>query len=138
MRLVFFGTPEFAVPSLRALTGEGFDVAAVITQPDRPQGRSRSRLVPPPGKEVAASEGLPVLQPERPNDPTFLDDLRPYAPDLGIVVAYGHILKPALLGLPARGMLNVHASLLPVLRGAAPIPHAVMQGMEETGIRPLT
>jgi len=134
VRILFFGTPEFAVPSLRALAGEGFDVAAVVTQPDRPQGRSRSRLVPPPVKEVAGGEGLPVLQPEHPNDPAFLDALRPYAADLGVVVAYGHILKPALLALPARGMLNVHASLLPALRGAAPIQHAVMQGLEETGI----
>ena len=134
MRLLFLGTPEFAVPSLRALAGEGFDVAAVVTQPDRPQGRSRSRLVAPPVKEVALSEGLPVLQPEHPNDPSFLDELRPYAADLGIVAAYGHILKPALLELPARGMINVHASLLPALRGAAPIQHAVMQGLEETGI----
>jgi len=134
VRLLFFGTPEFAVPSLRGLTGEGFDVAAVVTQPDRPQGRSRSQLVPPPVKEVALGEGLPVLQPERPNDPAFLEELAPYAPDLGIVVAYGHILRPALLALPTRGMINVHASLLPALRGAAPIQHAVMQGLEETGI----
>jgi len=134
MRLLFFGTPDFAVPSLRALSGEGFDVAVVVTQPDRPQGRSRSQLIPPPVKEVALGEDLPVLQPEDPNDPAFLEALRPHAPDLGIVVAYGHILKPALLELPARGMINVHASLLPELRGAAPIQHAVMQGLEETGI----
>lgn len=134
MRLVFFGTPEFAVPALRALVGEGFDLAAVVTQPDRPQGRSRSRLVPPPVKGVAAGEGIPVLQPERPGDPALLEALRPHAPDLGIVIAYGHILKPALLRLPTRGMINVHASLLPALRGAAPIHHAVMQGLEETGV----
>jgi methionyl-tRNA formyltransferase len=134
VRLIFFGTPEFAVPALRALVGEGFDLAAVVTQPDRPQGRSRSRLIPPPVKDVALGEGLPVLQPEHPGDPAFLDALRPYAPDLGIVIAYGHILKPALLALPARGMINVHASLLPALRGAAPIAHAVMQGLEETGV----
>ena len=134
MRLVFFGTPDFAVPALRSLIGEGFDVAAVVTQPDRPQGRSRSQLVPPPVKEVAVAEDIPVLQPERPGDPAFLEMLRPYAPDLGVVIAYGHILKPGLLALPTRGMLNVHASLLPALRGAAPIQHAVMQGLEETGV----
>lgn len=134
MRLVFFGTPDFAVPALRALIGEGFDVSAVVTQPDRPQGRSRSRLIPPPVKEVAAADGIPVLQPERPGGPAFLDALRPYAPDLGVVIAYGHILTPALLELPGRGMINVHASLLPALRGAAPIQHAVMQGLEETGV----
>ena len=134
MRLVFFGTPDFAVPALRALIGEGFDVSAVVTQPDRPQGRSRSRLIAPPVKEVAAADGIPVLQPERPGDPAFLDALRPYAPDLGVVIAYGHILTPALLELPGRGMINVHASLLPALRGAAPIQHAVMQGLEETGV----
>lgn len=134
MRLVFFGTPEFAVPALRALAGEGFDIAAVVTQPDRPQGRSRSTLVPPPVKEAALAEGLPVLQPEHPNDPAFLDVLRPYEPGLGVVVAYGHILKPSLLELPTRGMVNVHASLLPALRGAAPIQHAIMRGLEETGV----
>jgi methionyl-tRNA formyltransferase len=134
VRLVFFGTPAFAVPSLRALLEEGFDVAAVVTQPDRPHGRSRSVLHPPPIKREALAEGLDVLQPEHPNTPEFVESLRRWAPDLGIVVAYGHILKPPLLALPARGMINVHASLLPALRGAAPIQHAVMQGLEETGI----
>lgn len=134
MRIVFFGTPEYAVPSLRALLGEGFDVVAVVTQPDRPQGRSRSRLYPPPVKAVALEEGLPVLQPERPNTPEFLDALRAFRPDLGVVVAYGHILKPDLLELPTRGMVNVHASLLPELRGAAPIQHALIEGKRETGV----
>jgi methionyl-tRNA formyltransferase len=134
MQLAFFGTPAFAVPALRALIGEGFDLRVVVTQPDRPQGRSRSRSVPPAVKEVAVAEGLPVLQPEQPNDPAFLEELRAYAPTLGIVIAYGHILKPALLAAPARGMINVHASLLPAMRGAAPIAHAVMAGLEETGV----
>jgi methionyl-tRNA formyltransferase len=134
MRLVFFGTPDFAVPSLRALLEEGFDVAAVVTQPDRPHGRSRSRLHPSPVKQHALAEGLAVLQPEQPSAPEFLETLRPLMPDCGVVAAYGHILKPALLALPPRGMINVHASLLPKLRGAAPIQHAVMQGLEETGI----
>jgi methionyl-tRNA formyltransferase len=134
VRLAFFGTPDFAVPSLLALVEEGFDVAVVVTQPDRPQGRSRSTLYPPPVKEAALSEGLPVLQPERPTDAGFVEALRQHAPDLGVVVAYGHILRPALLELPPRGMVNVHASLLPALRGAAPIQHAILEGLEQTGV----
>ena len=135
MRIAFFGTPDFAVPSLRALLGEGFDVAAVVTQPDRPHGRSRSNLVPPPVKVVAQEEGIPLLQPERPNAEEFFAQLQGAGPiDLGVVVAYGHILKPALLELPGSGMVNVHASLLPRLRGAAPIEHAILEGMEETGV----
>lgn len=134
MRLVFFGTPDFAVPSLRALLGEGFDVVAVVTQPDRPHGRSRSRLVPPPVKVAAEQEGLPVLQPERPSAAGFADELRRLAPDVCIVVAYGHILKPELLAIPPRGFINVHASLLPKLRGAAPIPWSILEGLETAGI----
>lgn len=134
MRIIFFGTPQFAVPCLRALVGEGFDVAAVVTQPDRARGRSRSKLLPPRIKVVALEEDLPVLQPERPSDPAFVDQVREFAPDLGVVVAYGHILKPALLAVPSEGMLNVHASLLPQLRGAAPIEHAILHGLEETGV----
>jgi methionyl-tRNA formyltransferase len=134
VRLAFFGTPDFAVPSLLALIEEGFDVAVVVTQPDRPHGRSRSTVFPPPVKEAALAEGLPVLQPERPTEPDFLDVLRGHAPDLGVVVAYGHLLKPALLALPPRGMVNVHASLLPALRGAAPIRHAILEGLDQTGV----
>lgn len=134
MRIVFFGTPEFAVPSLRALLGEGFDLAAVVTQPDRPHGRSRSQLVPPPVKSVALEEGIPVLQPERPSDDAFISQLTTLGPELGVVVAYGHILRQDVLDVPPRGMLNVHASLLPQLRGAAPIEHAILQGFGETGV----
>lgn len=134
MRVAFFGTPDFAVPSLRALVGEGFDVVAVVTQPDAAQGRSRSRLVPPPVKVVAETEDLTVLQPERPSDPAFLARLRDIAPDVGVVVAYGHILKPDLLALPTLGMLNVHPSLLPELRGAAPVEWAIINGLETTGV----
>ena len=132
--LVFFGTPEFAVPSLRALLGEGFDVAAVVTRPDKAQGRSRSRLVPPAVKAAALEEGLTVLQPEKPTDSDFLATLERLKPDLGIVVAYGHILKPKLLAIPTRGLVNVHASLLPRFRGAAPIQHALIEGATETGV----
>ena len=134
MRVAFFGTPEFAVPSLRALVGEGFDVVAVVTQPDAPQGRSRSRLVPPPVKVVAEAEDLKVFQPEKPTDGAFLVRLRETLPEIGVVVAYGHILKPELLELPPRGMVNVHPSLLPALRGPAPVEWAVIQGLTETGV----
>jgi methionyl-tRNA formyltransferase len=134
VRVVFFGTPEFAVPSLRALVGEGFDVAAVVTQPDAPQGRSRSKLIPPPVKVVAESEDLTVFQPEKPTERAFLQSLRDLRPDIGVVVAYGHILKPELLMLPARGMVNVHPSLLPGLRGPAPVEWAILRGHETTGV----
>src|SRR5438876_622505 len=112
MRVVFFGTPEFAVPSLEALLGEGFDVVAVVTQPDKPQGRSRSTAVPPPVKTAAEAEDVPVLQPARPSDPDFVERLRGLAPDVGVVVAYGHILKPELLALPRHGMIHLHPSPL--------------------------
>lgn len=134
MRVVFFGTPEFAVPSLQALLGEGFDVVAVVTQPDKPQGRSRSTAVPPPIKTAADAEDVPVLQPERPSDPALLARLRALAPDVGVVVAYGHILKPDLLGLPRLGMINLHPSLLPELRGAAPVEWAILNGFKQTGV----
>ena len=134
MRVVFFGTPEFAVPSLEALLGEGFDVVAAVTQPDKPQGRSRSTAVPPPVKVAAAAEDVPVLQPERPSDPAFVERLRALAPDVGVVVAYGHILKPDLLALPRHGMINLHPSLLPELRGAAPVEWAILNGLKQTGV----
>lgn len=133
MRIVFFGTPAFAVPSLRALLEEGFDVQAVVSQPDRAQGRSRSQLVPPPVKVAALEEGIPVLQPERPVG-DFAAELAAIGADLGVVVAYGHILKPEILAIPRLGMINVHASLLPALRGAAPIQWAILNGNETTGI----
>jgi methionyl-tRNA formyltransferase len=134
MRIVFFGTPLFAVPSLEALLGSGAQVIGVVTQPDQPQGRSRSTLVPPPVKQVAERHRLPVLQPERPTGDVFLAALRHWKPELGVVVAYGHILKPAVLEIPPRGMINVHASLLPHLRGAAPINWAILRGDDETGV----
>jgi len=134
VRVVFFGTPEFAVPSLEALLGEGFDVVAAVTQPDKPQGRSRSTAVPPPVKVAAAAEDVPVLQPERPSDPAFVERLRALAPDVGVVVAYGHILKPDLLALPRHGMINLHPSLLPELRGAAPVEWAILNGLKQTGV----
>ena len=134
MKIVFFGTPDFATPSLRALTGEGFAVEAVVTQPDKSRSRSRSKLVAPPIKVVALEEGIPVLQPDNPNTAEFIETLGEYRPDIGVVVAYGHILRQELLDLPTNGMINAHASLLPQLRGAAPIQHAISQGLPRTGI----
>ncbi|MDH5643211.1 MAG: methionyl-tRNA formyltransferase [Gemmatimonadota bacterium] len=133
MRIVFFGTPDFAAPSLRALLGEGFSVVAVVTQPDKPRGRS-SRMVPPPVKVVALEEDVPVLQPETPNTPQFIEQFKRLEPDIAVVVAYGHILKPEILSIPKHGFVNVHASLLPKLRGAAPIQHAILNGFDETGV----
>jgi len=134
MRVVFFGTPEFAVPSLEALRRGGHEIAAVITQPDRPQGRHRSTLVAPPVKAAAELAGLPILQPDRPIGDLFAATLKHLNADLGVVVAYGHILKPEILAIPRRGMINVHASLLPRWRGAAPIQAAILHGDRVTGV----
>ncbi len=133
MRILFWGTPEFAVPPLEALLGEGFDVVGVVTQPDRPVGRTRV-LTPPPVKQVALREGLPVLQPERPRGEAFLAELTALGPDLNVVVAYGHLLPVAVIEHPPRGTINIHASLLPRWRGAAPIETAIRHGDTETGI----
>jgi methionyl-tRNA formyltransferase len=134
MRVVFFGTPEFAVPSLSALLDADADVVAVVTQPDRPASRSHSSLVPPPVKRTALSAGIPVWQPDQPRDATFYQQLRDLRPDLGVVVAYGHLLKPELLAIPRFGLVNVHASLLPRWRGAAPIQWALLSGDAESGV----
>jgi len=134
VRVLFYGTPDFAVPALRALIGEGFDVVGVVTRPDRPTGRHRSRATPSPVKVAALAEDLPVLEPERPSTPDFLEQVRQLAPDCGVVIAYGHILPETLLGLPRLGHVNVHASLLPHLRGAAPIERAILEGCTETGV----
>ena len=132
-RLIFLGTPQFAVPSLSALLAAGEDVLAVITQPDRPRGRGR-KVSPSPVKELALAHGLPVLQPVRLKDPQFMGTLKDLAPELMVVTAYGRILTHEMLALPSVGFLNVHASLLPRHRGAAPINWALIQGDEETGI----
>ena len=133
MRILFWGTPEFAVPPLEALLGEGFDVVGIVTQPDRTVGRTRV-LTPPPVKEVALREGLPVLQPERPRGDAFLAELSALGADLNVVVAYGHILSTAVIEFPRLGTINIHASLLPELRGAAPIETAIRRGFTETGV----
>ena len=134
MRVLFWGTPEFAAPPLRALLGEGFDVIGVVTQPDRPQGRSRSALVPSPIKRIALEESLPVLQPEKPRGAEFVESIRAAEPDVSVVVAYGHILPRDVIDLPRLGTLNIHASLLPQWRGAAPIQAAIRAGQSETGV----
>ena len=134
MRVLFWGTPEFATAPLRALIGEGFDVVGVVTQPDKPIGRSRSTSHASPVKQVAVAEGILVLQPDKPRDPDFLAAIAALAPDVSIVVAYGHILPKAAIDLPRLGTLNIHASLLPALRGAAPIQAAIRDGLAESGV----
>jgi methionyl-tRNA formyltransferase len=133
VRILFWGTPEFALPSLGALLGEGHDVVGVVTQPDRPRGRGRMRL-PSPVKEFAESESIPVLQPEKARSEDFLTTVRTLEPELHVVVAYGQILSRELLDTPPLGSVNVHASLLPELRGAAPINWAIMRGHASTGV----
>lgn len=134
MRILFWGTPDFAVPPLRALLGEGHDVVGVVTQPDKPRGRSRSQLDPSPVKVVAMSEGLPVLQPTKLRTDEFHEQIAALKPDLSVVVAYGRILPKAIIDLPTRGTLNIHGSILPALRGAGPIQAAILEGLTETGI----
>jgi methionyl-tRNA formyltransferase len=134
VRTLFWGTSAFAVPSLRALLGEGFDVVGVVTQPDRAAGRSRSTLVPSPVKEVAVEQAIPLFQPEKPRGDDFLATLRALEPEISIVASYGHILRQDVIDLPSGGTLNVHASLLPKFRGAAPIQAAIREGMLETGV----
>lgn len=135
MRVLFWGTSEFAVPSIRSLVGEGFEVVGVVTQPDRATGRSRSRLTPPPVKVAALEEGIEaILQPEKPRGDEFIAQLLTLEPEISVVVAYGHILVDEIIALPPRGTINVHASLLPKLRGAAPIRAAIREGLNETGV----
>ncbi len=131
-RIVFLGSPDFALPSLRALVNAA-EVVGVVTQPDRAAGRGRV-LRPPPVKVLAQELELPVFQPEKLRSSEALEQLRAWAPDLIVVAAFGQILKPALLDLPSHGSLNVHASLLPRWRGAAPIQAAISHGDEETGV----
>jgi methionyl-tRNA formyltransferase len=133
LRIAYFGTPEFAVPTLRTLIGSRHPVVAVVSQPDRPRGRGH-RTAPTPTKQLAVDHGIPVLQPTRLRDDAFLSQLRGLKPDLGVVAAYGRILPDDLLALPRLGMINVHASLLPAYRGAAPIHRAVIAGDAETGV----
>lgn len=131
-RIAFFGTPEFAVPCLDAVVESGYDVCAVFTQPDRPKGRGH-KLTPPPVKARAAELGIPVYQHEKISR-DGIEDLKKVSPDLMVTVAYGQILSQEILDIPPLGCINVHASLLPKLRGAAPIEWAVINGDETTGV----
>ncbi len=133
LKIVFMGTPDFAVPPLRALHDSGHDVLTVVTQPDRPKGRGR-KLTPPPVKRTALRCGYPVLQPETVSSDAFLRQMAELAPDLYVVVAFGQILPQPLLDVPRMGSINVHASLLPRYRGAAPIQWAIINGDRETGV----
>jgi methionyl-tRNA formyltransferase len=130
---VFWGTPELADTTLRALIAAGRDVVGVVTQPDRPAGRGR-KTQPPPVKLTAQQAGIPVLQPEKPWGDEFMAEFRALRPEITVVAAYGHILKPEVLELPRLGSFNVHASLLPKLRGAAPVNWAIIRGHAETGV----
>lgn len=133
MRIVFMGTPDFAVQSLNALVEAGHEVMAVITQPDRPKGRG-NKLAFPEVKTRALELGLPVYQPASVKDDAFLELLKGYAPDVIVVVAFGRILPQTVLDLPPYGCINVHGSLLPAYRGAAPIQRAVLDGCSESGV----
>jgi len=133
LRVAFFGTPGFAVPTLARLLEAGFPVVAVVTQPDRPRGRGQ-KPSPGPVKTLATERGLPVLQPERLRHEDFLRALTDHGPDIGVVAAYGKILPEPVLALPRLGLVNVHASLLPRWRGASPVHRAVMAGDAETGV----
>ena len=133
LRIVYFGTPQFAVPTLEALIASRHIVSGVITQPDRPKGRGQ-RLQPTPVKAAALAHDVPVFQPERLREPDVQDTLQRWAPDLGVVAAYGKLIPENLLAVPRLGMINVHASLLPRYRGAAPIQRAVIDGQAETGV----
>jgi len=133
MKIIFAGTPEFAVPSLRYLLASGHDVCAVYTQPDRPAGRGR-QLQPSPVKQLAVAAGVPVLQPVNLKNPADIEQLAAFNADLMVVVAFGMILPQAVLDAPRLGCINVHGSLLPRWRGAAPIQRAVMAGDAETGV----
>jgi methionyl-tRNA formyltransferase len=133
LRIVFFGTPDFAVPGLRVLIDSPHRVVALVSQPDRPKGRGQ-KLQPTPTKAVAAAAGIPVLQPTRVKDDSFAGIVRSFSPDLGVVAAYGRIIPDAILAVPRLGMINIHASLLPAYRGAAPVHRAVINGDRETGV----
>ncbi|MGG1553262.1 methionyl-tRNA formyltransferase [Paenibacillus ferrarius] len=133
MNIIFMGTPEFAVPSLQTLIAEGYNVVAVVSQPDRPKGRKRV-LTPTPVKAEAEKHGITVLQPEKLRSPESVERLRELKPDLIVTAAYGQILPKAVLELPQHGCINIHASLLPKYRGGAPIHHAVIRGESVTGV----
>ena len=134
MKTVYMGTPDFAVPPLKALVEAGYEVAAVVTQPDKPKGRGKT-LMATPVKEEALMHEIPVYQPQKiRNNQEFLDTLKEIQPDIIIVAAFGQIIPKEVLELPKYGCINIHASLLPKYRGAAPIQQAVIDGEKESGV----
>lgn len=133
LNILFMGTPEFAVPSLRMLVEEGYNIVAVVTQPDRPKGRKKL-MTPPPVKVEAERYQIPVYQPQRMRDPAVTDVIAAYEPDLIVTAAYGQILPKSVLAIPRLGCINIHGSLLPLYRGGAPIQYAIMKGEKITGI----
>ena len=133
MRVVFMGTPDIAATCLKQILADGFDVVGVYTQPDRPKGRGM-KMVYPPVKELALAAGLPVFQPENFREETAVEQLRSLQPDIVAVVAYGRILPQRVLDIPAKGCVNIHASILPQYRGSAPYQWAVLDGLAETGV----
>lgn len=132
-RIIFMGTPEFACPTLQILIERGENILAVVTQPDRPKGRGQ-KMTPPPVKSLATRHNIPVFQPTRVRDSAFVDTIRNLAPDLIVVVAFGQILPKTLLDIPPLGCVNVHSSLLPRYRGAAPLNWCIINGESETGV----
>ena len=133
MRIVYMGTPDFAVNPLHALAEAGYEVAGVVTQPDKPKGRGKTML-PTPVKEEAMKHGFPVFQPAKVRDPEFQEVLKGLEPDIIVVAAFGQIIPKSILELPKYGCINIHASLLPKYRGAAPIQQAVIDGEKESGV----
>ena len=133
MKIVYMGTPDFAVPPLAALVKAGYEVTAVITQPDKPKGRGKT-LLPTPVKEEAMKHEITVYQPQKVRDPEFVEVLRNLAPDMIVVAAFGQIIPKEILDMPKYGCINIHASLLPKYRGAAPIQQAVIDGEKESGV----
>jgi methionyl-tRNA formyltransferase len=132
-KLIFMGTPDFAVPTLKALIAHGHRVLAVVTQPDRPKGRGK-RVTAPPVKELSLKHGIEVLQPEKVSEESFCAQIRAKEPDLIVVVAFGQILRKKLLDIPRWGVMNIHGSLLPRLRGAAPIQWTILNDESKTGL----
>lgn len=133
MKIVFMGTPEFAVPCLQKIIDEGHEVVAVVTQPDKPKGRGK-KLAMPPVKELALKYDIPVYQPLKAREESFVDTLKEMNPELIVVVAFGQILPKSILDIPKYGCVNVHASLLPRYRGAAPLNWVIINGEEKTGV----
>ena len=132
-RVVFMGTPDFAVPCLEAIVAAGYEVCGLVSQPDRPKGRGK-KLCPSPAKQAALQMGLEVVTVERVKDPAFLVQFAAWQPDVAVVVAFGQILPESVLQTPRHGCINVHASLLPAYRGAAPIHRAILNGESRSGV----